>query len=362
MNVTVERYRQITFAVLVALTLYVAGTLLAPFLPAILWAAVIAVLVGPIHNRFLKKLNANWAATATTFLTIALIGVPLALVGTVLTLQITASAHQLSLSNGTGDLSIAQVFAEVDGHLKPLSTAVGAADFSLEEWVETNRESIVKNVGAVASGAAMATGQGIFTLVVAFLTLFFMLRDGHKLREPALELIPLPRERGEAILERMEATIHAVFVGIVLVALIQGGLAGIAYWVAGVPSPLVWWVATTVLCAIPLLGAPIIYVPMSLLLIAQGHYVQGIGLAAFGFLIVSQADNILRPFIIGARVALHPMAIFFSLLGGIFAMGPVGIMVGPVVLTILLAIQDIIRERLCAAAETASATLPIAES
>lgn len=350
MNVSIERYRQITFGVVVALTLYVAATLLTPFLPALLWAAVIAVLVGPIHRRFLQKFSANWAALATTLLTIALIGVPLALVGTVLTLQITASAHQLSLSNGTDDFSVAQVFAEFDKILKPIATQVGAADFSLEAWVQTNREGLVKGAGAFASGAAKATGQGIFTLVVAFLTLFFMLRDGHKLREPALELIPLPRERAEGILERMEATIHAVFVGIVLVALIQGGLAGIAYWVAGVPSPLVWWVATTVLCAIPLLGSPIIYVPLSLLLIAQGNYVQGIGLAAFGFIVISNVDNVLRPFIIGARVDLHPMAIFFSLLGGIFAMGPVGIMVGPVVLTVLLAIQDIIRERLRAAA------------
>lgn len=346
MNFTPERFRQITFAVVVALTLYVSATLLMPFLPALLWAGVIAVLVGPIHRRFRKKLSANWAATATTFLTIALIGVPLALVGTVLTLQITASAHQLQLETGSGSLSVSQVFAEIDKHLKPITTQVGAVDFSLQEWVETNKESIVQTAGAAASGAAKATGQGIFTLVVAFLTLFFMLRDGHKLRDPALELIPLPRERAEAILERMEATIHAVFVGIVLVALIQGGLAGLAYWVAGVPSPLVWWVATTVLCAIPLLGSPIVYVPLSLLLLAQGHYWQGLGLAAFGFLVVSQADNILRPFIIGARVDLHPMAIFFSLLGGIFAMGPVGIMIGPVVLTVLLAVQDIVRERL----------------
>lgn len=346
MNVFVARYRPIAFGSLVALTLFVAATLIAPFLPALLWAAVIAVLVNPIYKKFRKRLSPNWAATATTFLTIALIGVPLALVGTVLTLQITASAHQLAQSQGTNELSADQIFTELDRLIKPIAVQVGAPDFSLQGWLETNREGLVKNAGAVATAAAKATGQTLFTLVVAFLTLFFMLRDGHKLREPALELIPLTRERAEAILIRMEATIHAVFVGIVLVALIQGGIAGLAYWLTGVPSPLVWWVATTVLCAVPLLGAPIIYVPLSLLLIAQGKYWQGITLAAVGFLLVSQSDNILRPFIIGARVDLHPMAIFFSLLGGIFAMGPVGIMVGPIVLTMLLALQEIIRERL----------------
>ncbi len=346
MNALVDRYRPIAFWALVVLTIYVAGSMLAPFLPALMWAGVIAVLVGPIHKRFLKKLSANWAATATTFLTIALIGVPLALVGTVLTLQINASAQQFIHSNGSSSFSADQVFTELDKVIQPIATQVGASEFSLRAWLETNRESLVKSAGAAATGAATATGQAIFTLVVAFLTLFFLLRDGHKLREPALELIPLTRVKAVAILDRMEATVHAVFVGIVLVALIQGGIAGIMYLITGVPSPLVWWVATTVLCAIPLLGSPIVYVPLSLMLIAQGKYWQGITLAAVGFLVISQVDNILRPFIIGARVDLHPMAIFFSLLGGIFAFGPVGIMVGPIVLTMLLALQEIIRERL----------------
>lgn len=354
MNAFTDRYRPITFGAIVALTIYVAATLLVPFLPALLWAAVICVLVYPIHKRYRNKFGPNFAALITTLLTIALIGVPLALVGTVLTLQVTASAHQLAQTNGTADLSLDQIFSEFDKHVKPIANQVGASDFSLKSWFDQNRESIVKGAGAAATAAAKATGQTLFTLVVAFLTLFFMLRDGHRLREPALELIPLPRERAEKILERMEATIHAVFVGIVLVALIQGAIAGIMYWITGVPSPMVWWVATTVLCAIPLLGAPIIYVPMGLLLLAQGKVWEAVALLGVGFLVVSQVDNLLRPFIIGARVELHPIAIFFSLLGGIFTMGPVGIMIGPVVLTVLLALQEVIRERLAADRERES--------
>jgi predicted PurR-regulated permease PerM len=172
-----------------------------------------------------------------------------------------------------------------------------------------------------------------------------MLRDGERLREPALELIPLERAKAEDVLSKMSQTIHAVFIGVVLVALIQGTISGVAYVVCGVPSPLVWFVATTVLCAIPLLGAPLIYVPMALLLLSQGKTPQAIGLLVVGFGVVSQVDNLLRPFVIGARVNLHPMAIFFSLLGGVLALGPVGIMAGPVLLTILLALQDIIREK-----------------
>jgi predicted PurR-regulated permease PerM len=158
-------------------------------------------------------------------------------------------------------------------------------------------------------------------------------------------LVPLPRDRAEEILVKMSQTIHAVFVGVVMVAVVQGTIAGLAYWALGVPSPLVWFVATTVLCAIPLLGAPLIYIPLSLLLMARGDVWQGVVLLAIGFGLVSQIDNILKPWVIGARTNLHPMAIFFSLLGGVFALGPVGIMAGPVLLTLLLALQDIVRER-----------------
>jgi predicted PurR-regulated permease PerM len=235
---------------------------------------------------------------------------------------------------------------EADKVIKPIAERLGKPDFTIQSWFEENRDELSKNGGAFAMKAITNIGLGVFTFVVAFLTLFFLLRDGHKLKEPALELIPLPTERSELVLERMAKTMQAVFIGVVMVALIQGLLAGVAYWAAGVPSPVVWCVVTIILCAIPLLGAPVAYVPLGIILMAQGNWLGGIGLIAFGFFIISQVDNFLRPFIIGSRVQLHPMAIFFSLLGGVFALGPVGLMAGPVLLTVVLALQDVIREKM----------------
>lgn len=342
-----QSYRGIAFGVLVALVLAAGAWMILRFVPALLWATVLAVLMKPIHSRFAKRFSANIAATLSTLTTIALVGIPLALVGTVLSLQLAASAKQLAAStpNGSNGLSLESVVHEIDAGIQPLTQKVGAGDFKLQDWLDENRDQLVKSATSFAATAARATGETMFTLVVAFLTLFFMLRDGERLREPALELIPLDKDRAEAVLSRMSQTIHAVFIGVVLVALIQGTISGVAYFVCGVPSPLVWFVATTVLCAIPLLGAPLIYVPLALLLFSQGKSGQAIGLLVVGFGVVSQVDNLLRPFVIGARVNLHPMAIFFSLLGGVLALGPVGIMAGPVLLTVLLALQDIIREK-----------------
>lgn len=335
------------FGGMVLLALVAAAYLITPFLPALMWAIVLTVLMMPLHQKYFVKRGPNLGATLTTFTAIFLVFIPLLLVTWVLFTEISGSLQSLKSTAPEGQAWTPEyAIQQVDANLKPVMERLGQKDFSAEAWFGKNREGLTNSLLGVMTKAATNAGHSLFTLVVAFLTMFFMVRDGHKLKEPALALIPLPCDRAELILQRMGQTIHAVFIGVVLVALIQGTLAGIGYWMAGVPSAIVWMLATTVLCAVPLLGAPLIYAPLSLILMAQGKWGWGIFLACWGFLLVSNVDNILRPFIIGSRVKLHPMAIFFSLLGGVFAMGPVGIMAGPVLLTVLLGLQDIVREHL----------------
>jgi predicted PurR-regulated permease PerM len=98
--------------------------------------------------------------------------------------------------------------------------------------------------------------------------------------------------------------------------MLQGTLGGVAFWVLGLPSPLLWGVVMTLLCIIPLAGAPIVWVPSAIILAIQGEYFKAIGLALWGWLVVGTVDNITRPFIIGGRTSLHPLAVFFAILGG----------------------------------------------
>lgn len=343
-----ERYRKTAFGILVGLVLLAAGYILIPFLPAIMWAVVLAVLMTPFHRRFCSKKNPNVGAAITTLATIFFIVLPLAVVTTILVSEVATYARNLQETAPPegGEYSLEYFIHEADKIIKPVAERFGNPDFSVNQWIEENRHQLSSQGGAFAFTFLKGFGVGAFTLVVAFLTLFFLLRDGHKLKEPALELIPLPVDRSEQVLNKMAQTIQAVFVGVVMVAVIQGLLAGAAYWALGVPSPMVWCFVTMILCAIPLLGAPVVYVPLSIILMAQGNWTGGIGLAAWGFIVISNVDNFLRPFIIGSRVQLHPMAIFFALLGGVFALGPVGLMAGPVLLTVVLALQDVIRQKM----------------
>jgi predicted PurR-regulated permease PerM len=130
-----------------------------------------------------------------------------------------------------------------------------------------------------------------------------------------------------------------------LVAIIQGTIMGITYALAGAPNALLLGVLSVILCIIPLLGAPVLYIPSGLIMLANGNTAGAFAVLGVGFLVVSQIDNLLKPFFIGGRANLHPMATFFSILGGVLLFGAVGVMAGPMLLTILIALQHIVRER-----------------
>ncbi|MCW5941590.1 MAG: AI-2E family transporter [Fimbriimonadaceae bacterium] len=354
------RYRAFVLPILGFVLVALGVWVLVPFLPALLGAIVLSVLLYPLHARLKRRMPEGGAAILTTLLAIVLILIPIGIAGLVLYAQAANVIAELERSqpSGQGHLTVDSLVTMADTNLAPVLKNLGVSNFSVSAWFSENRRTIAENLARTGGRYALQSATSVISVVIALLTMFFLLRDGHRLRRPALELIPLPKDQGERILERLGDTIRAVFVGVVLVGLVQGSLAGLAYWVAGVQNPFVWFVATTVLCMVPLLGSPIVYIPLSLALIGSGKLWNGVGLLLFGLLVVSQIDNVLRPFIIGMRVSLHPMAIFFALLGGLLAFGPVGIMAGPMLLTALLALQDVVRTRLSNERESESSVDP----
>jgi predicted PurR-regulated permease PerM len=360
MDTIATKYRDIAFWIIAGAILLATLILIRPFLPAILWAIVLSVLMHPYYLRLRKRFNENSSALIATLSTILLIGLPLFVVAVAVVLQVNMFIRDMLAGAPPGHegLTLDNLLLEVDRLLAPFTTRFGDGDFSLAAWVQENREALTRGLGRPVGQALFAIGFGIFSAVIAFLSMFFMLRDGHRLRGPALELIPLPEEESEHILNRLRETIRAVFVGVVLVAFVQGTVAGVTYHLVGVPNALMWGVFTIILCTIPLMGAPLIYIPLAITLAAQGHYIQAAILLGVGFIFVSNIDNLLRPFIIGARVPLHPIAIFFSLLGGVLMMGAIGIFAGPLLLAAALAVQDVIRLRLARSREP----LPVSDT
>ena len=334
-----------------------------PFFNAILLATVISILTYGSYERskakWLVRLKrwlpsaasessaSSMGALTVTAGTLVAIAIPLVLVGLLLAAQVNTFLQDFRAGapEGQSVYSVDTIVGSLNGSVAPIVERLSGTKFDLQTWFDENRESLTRTIGQRAGGVAFIFGHGSLMLVIAFLTSFFMLRDGHRLREPILALLPLPSEDLLALAQRVANTVKAVFVGVLMVGVVQGSLAGVAYALAGIPSALMWGVATIVLCMIPLLGAPMVFVPLSLLLMSQGKMLQGGLLLAFGFGIVSQIDNLLKPLVIGARTQLHTMPVFFSLLGGVLVMGPIGLFAGPMALATVLSLYDSVAKK-----------------
>lgn len=203
----------------------------------------------------------------------------------------------------------------------------------------------------VQKGTELLSGQvvalfkrlssAVFQLLIAFVALFYLFRDGDIILERLKSLLPLRREEAEELLERVHKMIISTLYGGVLVALVQGGLGGLGFFIVGLPSPIFWGMVMALLSLLPIVGAYLVWVPAALwLFFGKGETWRALFLFGWGLGVVSTVDNILRPLFIGTRTKVHPLLLFFAILGGIKAFGIIGIVAAPVIVAFALAMLD----------------------
>ncbi len=338
----------IIFWIVAIALLFGAIVIVTPFIPAILWATVFSILLYPVFQKLLNKgWNRGFAAFVVTMVPAFVVTIPLAVMGTIAGVQVVSYAQELLQHQGSTTTTQSSVLRtigeELDKTAKPLLEKVGAPEVKLADLLDKNKADIAQRLSEPLSNGFKSFMFTIVTLIMSLLTMFFMVRDCHNMKDAALELVPLPRKQSEQILSQIANTVRSVFFAVVIVAGIQGTIARIIYRIVGVPGAIPLALITTLLCTIPMLGAPVIYVPIGLSLLIQGKIWQGSLVLGVGFLVISQIDNLLRPLFIGKRTNLHEIPVFFSLLGGVLALGPIGLMAGPMLLTLILAFVDILR-------------------
>ena len=180
-------------------------------------------------------------------------------------------------------------------------------------------------------------------LVLFLLILFFLLRDGPRLRAEVRKVSPISESQEGEILEHLSRTIKGVLQAMVLVPIVQGLVAMLGFWLFGVPSPLLWGVMVIFAAFIPLVGSPLGWVPAAVYLIVTRPGWIGWGLLAYGVLFISTIDNFVKPWLLKEAAQIHPLLGFLSILGGVIAFGPMGFLVGPVVLSLVLSALRIYR-------------------
>jgi predicted PurR-regulated permease PerM len=337
--------RWLALVIAAGVALYLCWLMLRPFLEVLAWAAVLVTFFFPVHLRLRKRLHSpGWAAFISTALVVLTILAPLAFITTAVVKELGDAARGLqgftqTLFDPHSPLN-GRVFGWLGGRIGRFVNVEELRNGhylteQLQQWSGALANRTLGFVGNVA-GAVVK-----FFFVVY--TMYYLFRDGDKLRRRLRNSLPLSRAQAREIINRTCEVLTASVYGVLVIASIQGTLGGLAFWALGLPSPLLWGVVMTLLSMIPLLGSFVVWVPAAAWLAATGHWGKAAALVAWGALVIGVADNFLRPKLVGGRTRLHELLIFFSVLGGLQVFGVLGLLLGPVVVAVTLALFDIIR-------------------
>jgi predicted PurR-regulated permease PerM len=304
--------------------------MLRPFLTTILTAAIFAGLAQPLYIRLNREMSGKrpLAAGLTLALALMLVAVPLlGILGIVVnqTLRVTGRIGPVVERFVNEPTFIDQQLQRVPGyeHFAPYR---GQIVMRLGEIVNTVGTFLVESLSNTTRG----TVAFVFHFFLLLYTMFFLLMDGPAMLRGLLTYLPLHDDDKQQIVDRFMSVTRATVRGTIIIGIIQGTLAGLAFWVVGIPDALFWAVVMVVLSILPAIGGALIWVPACIILAAMGEVMKGVLLASFCALIVGSIDNVLRPRLVGRDTKMHDLVILFSTLGGILTFGPIGFIIGPI--------------------------------
>jgi predicted PurR-regulated permease PerM len=314
------------------------------FLLTILLAGIFAGLGIPLFNRLQRLFGDHKGVNAGLTITAYLVIVFLPLTG----LLLVVAAQAVSVSRTAVPL------------IRERLRNPGAFDsllvnlpfyHDIEMYSDQILDKASEMLGSLGSGLigplSTFTYAAVFDIVLFFIfwyTMFFFLKDGEALMEKIRAYLPLSETDQRRLLDKFLSVTRATLKGTLVIGMVQGSLAGLAFSVAGIESAVFWGTVMAVFSILPMIGPPIVWIPAVIMLAFSGHYLQAAGLALFCGMVVGQIDNILRPILVGRDTRMHELFIFFGTLGGIGMFGVFGFIIGPVVAALFVTVWDIYGE------------------
>ena len=328
-----------------AATLAVCFAILQPFLMPLVAAVALAILFYPLHLRLHHALHRpGLAAGLSVVLVIALILLPAFLLGTAVAREI-GELYDLAANRTAADGGWAAWTASL---LHRTLQWAGVHSPDTEEQIRTALLGRIQALGSLLLEFTRQLLSNLISLivnaVVTLFSLFFLFRDGNRLRHTLARLTPLPPGAFHRLFTDIGRSVLANVYGIGAVALAQGGLTAVIFTLLGLKSPILWGTVAGIFSMVPVLGPPIVWVPAAILLAAADSWGKALILAAFGAGVIGLADNFIRPYVISGRVNLHPLLVFFALLGGAQAFGFLGLFIGPATLSVTVAVVELLRQ------------------
>lgn len=343
--------RIVSFAVLLALVA-VFGLLslrvMASFLLPLLLAAMLVVIFGPLHRRLRDRLAApEWVAAAvTTLFVLVIVLVPLVL------LVARAGGDAVAMIRSPGGLKLDP--AVLAGLVERVNDATGL--HLTADSVNGELRSIAEDwIGPIAARTPVVVAKGLIGLVVMTVALFYFLADGRRMLAAVMRLVPLDGRYQWQLLQEFEEVSRAVVSSTLLAALVQAALAGLGFWMAGLGNVFLLTLLTFFGALVPFVGAAAVWGAASLyLLFFVKNTLAAAGLAVWGLCVVSTVDNIIKPIVLHGQSKLHPLLALLSVLGGVGALGPIGIFVGPIAVAFLQAALTMLQTELDSLGEAES--------
>ena len=330
----IDQARWLAVLIATAIAVYLCWLMLRPFIGVLEWAIVLVIVFYPVHKQICRKIKRpSLCALISCLLVVLVVVLPLALLAGAVVQE--AAKVVPNLPSQFSQLSSQQpaVITRISGWFQ---NQFGIETAGLQAFVvEQLRQQSEQLLGASFGLARNILGGVVKAFFVVF-TMYYLFRDGDKIVAKLPNVLPMSQAQSESIIARTQSVVSASVYGVVTIAALQGLLGGLAFWILGIPSPILWAVLMTFVCMIPLLGSFLVWLPLSVYLILTGHLTKAILLIIWGAVIVSTIDNFLRPKLVGNQTRLHELFIFFSVLGGISVFGLLGIVLGPVVLAITL--------------------------
>ena len=336
-------FKSLLVLVLVATLLF--GVIIWPFFGAVCWAVFIAIVFAPLHRRFLKGSHRSPNMAAAASLTVILIIVILPM--TMLVASITEEASVLVEKLRSGEIQLAVYFRRFIDALPEWARSAlqrfGMGDLGL---LQQKIMGSLSNSGQVVTSRVLGIGQVTLDFVVGFFVmlyvLYFLFRDGDRLTRGIARSIPLHPQHTERVMTQFATVVRATVKGNIVVALVQGTLGALAFWVLGVAGAVLWGAVMAVFSLLPAVGAAMVWGPVAAYFFFTGDLVKGIGLTLWGAVVIGLVDNILRPILVGKDTRMPDYLVLVATLGGIVIFGLNGFVIGPVIAAIFLVSWDML--------------------
>lgn len=325
------------FLSLVVILLLVVGKMFLPFLSSLVIATTLAVVFEPLHQKFLKltRDQKSVAALATILAILIIVFVPVTFLG----IEVFGQAQNLYLKITESTASqnpLTRIENTIEQNLENFFPKINLS-LNIDETVNAFFKWFTQNIGPIFSGLATV----LTSFLLSLLALYYLLKDGSKLKDIIFKISPLSENHNEEIFKKLKVAIASVIQGTITVSIIQGILSGIGFIIFGVPNAALWGFITVIAALVPIVGTSLVLTPIIIYLFVFDTLFSAIGLLAWGIIIVGLIDNFLGPKLIQRHIQIHSFLILLSVLGGISVFGPIGFLIGPLFLALLSALLSI---------------------